>query len=112
MSRTPPIDPMRGNSVAAGGFKTRFLGDIVAEMTAFFDIADSERVRAGGLHLELTGDDVTECLGGSLPLGESDLPRRYLTHCDPRLNETQALELAAEAARLMRRRTRPASRAA
>ena len=106
------IDPMHGNSVAAGGFKTRFLSDIVAEMTAFFDIADSEGVHAGGIHLEMTGDDVTECLGGSLPLCESDLPRRYLTHCDPRLNETQALDLAAEAARLMRRRTRPASHAA
>jgi len=106
------IDPMHGNTVAAGGFKTRFLGDIVAEMTDFFDIADSEGVHAGGIHLEMTGDDVTECLGGSLPLCEADLPRRYLTHCDPRLNETQALDLAAEAARLMRRRTRPASHAA
>jgi 3-deoxy-7-phosphoheptulonate synthase len=106
------VDPMHGNTVAAGGFKTRFLGDIVAEMTDFFDIADSEGVHAGGIHLEMTGDDVTECLGGSLPLCEADLPRRYLTHCDPRLNETQALDLAAEAARLMRRRTRPASHAA
>ncbi|WP_129793104.1 3-deoxy-7-phosphoheptulonate synthase class II [Sphingosinicella sp. CPCC 101087] len=106
------IDPMHGNTVTAGGFKTRFLGDIVAEMTRFFDIADSQGVHAGGVHLELTGDDVTECLGGSLPLCEADLPRRYLTHCDPRLNETQALDLAAEAARLMRRRTRPASHAA
>ena len=106
------IDPMHGNTVAAGGFKTRFLGDIIAEMSAFFEIAESEQVHAGGLHLEMTGEDVTECLGGSLPLSEVDLPRRYLTHCDPRLNETQAIDIAAEAARLVGRRARPASHAA
>jgi 3-deoxy-7-phosphoheptulonate synthase len=60
----------------------------------------------------MTGADVTECLGGSLPLSEADLPRRYLTHCDPRLNETQALDIAAEVARLLRRPARPASNAA
>ena len=81
-------------------------------MTDFFDIAEAEQVHAGGVHLEMTGADVTECLGGSLPLSEADLPRRYLTHCDPRLNETQALDIAAELARLLRRRARPASHAA
>ncbi|MGZ8282582.1 MAG: 3-deoxy-7-phosphoheptulonate synthase [Allosphingosinicella sp.] len=105
-------DPMHGNTVAAGGFKTRFLGDIVTEMKSYFDIAEAEGVHAGGVHLEMTGADVTECLGGSLPLSEADLPRRYLTHCDPRLNRTQAIDIAAEVARLMRRRTRPASHAA
>ena len=106
------IDPMHGNTVSAGGFKTRFLGDIIAEMAAFFDIADSEGVHAGGVHLEMTGDDVTECLGGSLPLSEADLPRRYLTHCDPRLNEMQALDLAAEIARMIRQRAQPELHAA
>ena len=107
------IDPMHGNTVTAGGLKTRFLEAISAEIRAFFEVAMSEQTHPGGIHLEMTGaDDVTECLGGSLPLSEADLPRRYLTHCDPRLNENQALDIAADVARLMRRHMHPATHAA
>ena len=92
------VDPMHGNTRSAGALKTRLLGDILAEIGAFFDIARAEGVHPGGVHLEMTGADVTECLGGTLPLVEADLPRRYLTHCDPRLNQRQALDVAAAVA--------------
>ena len=95
------IDPMHGNTRAVAGRKTRFVDDILAETAAFFAIARAHGVHPGGLHLELTGDHVTECLGGSAPLAEADLPRRYLTHCDPRLNQAQALDVAIETARLV-----------
>ena len=94
-------DPMHGNTVTAAGKKTRFVHDIVAEIDGFFDVAEAEGVRAGGVHLEMTGADVTECLGGSTPLVEDDLSTRYLTHCDPRLNQAQALDVAAEVAHMM-----------
>jgi 3-phosphoshikimate 1-carboxyvinyltransferase len=96
------IDPMHGNTRAAGTRKTRLLADILAEIGAFFEIAASEGVHAGGMHLEMTGEDVTECLGGSISLSEEDLSRRYLTYCDPRLNQGQALDVAAFAATLLR----------
>jgi 3-deoxy-7-phosphoheptulonate synthase len=89
------IDPMHGNTRSAGGIKTRLIADIVAEISAFFEVARAENVHPGGVHLEMTGEAVTECLGGSAPLVEADLPRNYLTHCDPRLNEAQALDVAA-----------------
>ena len=95
------IDPMHGNTRSVGARKTRLVDDILAETAAFFAIARAEGVHPGGLHLELTGDHVTECLGGSAALAEADLPRRYLTHCDPRLNAAQALDVAAEVARLV-----------
>jgi len=95
------VDPMHGNTRTAGRHKTRLLKDIVAEIDGFFDVASAEGVHAGGVHLEMTGADVTECLGGSRPLVEADLPNRYLTHCDPRLNGRQALDVAAEVARLL-----------
>ena len=66
-------------------------------------MARAEGVHPGGVHLEMTGADVTECLGGSTPLVEADLPRRYLSHCDPRLNGGQALDVAAAVARLLAR---------
>jgi len=97
------VDPMHGNTRTSGALKTRLLGDIVAEIDGFFDIAAAEGVHAGGVHLEMTGADVTECLGGSRPLVEADLPDRYLTHCDPRLNGRQALDVAGEVARLLAR---------
>ena len=97
------VDPMHGNTRTAGALKTRLLKDIVAEIDAFFDVAAAEDVHAGGVHLEMTGADVTECLGGSRPLVEADLPDRYLTHCDPRLNGRQALDVAGEIARLLAR---------
>jgi 3-deoxy-7-phosphoheptulonate synthase len=93
------IDPMHGNTRTVAARKTRRVDDILAEISAFFAIARAEGAHPGGLHLEMTGDHVTECLGGTAPLGEADLPRRYLTHCDPRLNPAQALDVAAEVAR-------------
>jgi 3-deoxy-7-phosphoheptulonate synthase len=95
------IDPMHGNTRSAGSIKTRLLADIVSEIATFFEVARAEQVHAGGIHLEMTGDDVTECLGGSRALSEEDLPRRYLTHCDPRLNQAQALDVAAAVASLL-----------
>ena len=89
------IDPMHGNTQSVGSIKTRLLSRILTEVETFFDVAEAEGVHPGGVHLEMTGDDVTECLGGSLPLAEADLPRRYLTHCDPRLNQAQAIDVAA-----------------
>jgi 3-deoxy-7-phosphoheptulonate synthase len=95
------IDPMHGNTRSVGSVKTRMLADIVSEVEAFFAIARAEGIHPGGVHLEMTGGDVTECLGGSSPHQEGDLHRRYLTHCDPRLNERQALDVAAELAELV-----------
>jgi 3-deoxy-7-phosphoheptulonate synthase len=88
-------DPMHGNTLAVpGGRKTRRFERIVAEVDAFFDIHAAEGTIAGGIHLEMTGADVTECLGGAQALGEAELGERYRTLCDPRLNAAQALELA------------------
>jgi 3-deoxy-7-phosphoheptulonate synthase len=86
-------DPMHGNTVeSAGGYKTRRLEAIVAEVRRFFGLLRAEGLHAGGLHIEAAGRDVTECLGAGT--GEADLPRRYETHCDPRLNPDQAWEVA------------------
>jgi 3-deoxy-7-phosphoheptulonate synthase len=106
------IDPMHGNTVTAAGRKTRLLPDIIAELRAFFEIAAAEGVHPGGVHLEMTGEEVTECLGGTRGLREEDLGRRYLTHCDPRLNGAQALDVAAEVSRLLSEGARAASDAA
>ncbi|MDB5670335.1 MAG: 3-deoxy-7-phosphoheptulonate synthase class, partial [Alphaproteobacteria bacterium] len=89
------IDPMHGNTRSVGAIKTRLISDIVTEITTFFEVARAEQVHPGGVHLEMTGEAVTECLGGSAALVEADLPRNYLTHCDPRLNAAQALDVAA-----------------
>jgi len=94
---------MHGNGVVLGGTKTRLCADIVAETRAFFDIAAAEGVRPGGIHREMTGSDVTECLGGPACTGQSELGRRYLSHCDPRLNPAQALAVAGEVAALVGR---------
>jgi 3-deoxy-7-phosphoheptulonate synthase len=89
------IDPMHGNTLkAANGFKTRPFDRVMTEVRAFIEIARAEGVHPGGVHLEMTGQDVTECLGGAQALTEDDLSSRYHTHCDPRLNADQALELA------------------
>ena len=106
------VDPMHGNTRAAGRLKTRLVEDILTEIGSFFEITRAEGVHPGGVHLEMTGDDVTECIGGSLPLCEADLPRRYLTHCDPRLNHDQALDVAAHIAALIGREALMASNAA
>ncbi len=89
------IDPMHGNVVkAANGYKTRPFDRILGEVRSFVDIAASENVHPGGMHLEMTGQNVTECTGGAFALSEEDLRDRYHTHCDPRLNADQALELS------------------
>lgn len=106
------IDPMHGNTRSAGAVKTRMLDDILAEIATFFAVAEAEGVAPGGVHLEMTGDDVTECLGGSLPLEEADLGRRYLTHCDPRLNQAQSVDVAAALAGHLAAQRAPRSDAA
>ena len=89
------IDPMHGNTLkAANGYKTRPFDRILAEVRSFIDVAEAEGVHPGGVHLEMTGQNVTECLGGAQAVTEDDLSSRYHTHCDPRLNADQALELA------------------
>ena len=89
------IDPMHGNTLTAtNGYKTRPFDRILSEVKSFVEIAKAEGVHPGGVHLEMTGQNVTECLGGARALSEGDLADRYHTHCDPRLNGEQALELA------------------
>jgi 3-deoxy-7-phosphoheptulonate synthase len=96
-------DPMHGNTFsAAGGQKTRRLGDVLAEIAGFFAAHRQEGTVPGGVHVELTSDDVTECLGGSWEILESGLGDRYETMCDPRLNGRQSLDLAFQVAELLR----------
>jgi 3-deoxy-7-phosphoheptulonate synthase len=88
-------DPMHGNSITTGGgVKTRRFEDIRAEVEQSWDIHAAEGSHLGGVHVELTGEDVTECLGGAAGLREEDLARNYASPCDPRLNYEQAMELA------------------
>ena len=88
-------DPMHGNTVrAASGLKTRPFERIMDEVRAFMRIHAAEGTHAGGIHIEMTGQNVTECTGGGCAIVEADLNARYHTHCDPRLNAAQALELA------------------
>ncbi|WP_068874098.1 MULTISPECIES: class II 3-deoxy-7-phosphoheptulonate synthase [unclassified Phenylobacterium] len=89
------IDPMHGNTLTANnGYKTRPFDRILSEVKSFVDVCKAEGTHPGGVHLEMTGQNVTECLGGARALAEGDLADRYHTHCDPRLNGEQALELA------------------
>ncbi|MGE5547034.1 MAG: class II 3-deoxy-7-phosphoheptulonate synthase [Solirubrobacterales bacterium] len=87
-------DPMHANTVKAGNYKTREFDRILAEVRAFFAVHKAEGTHAGGVHFEMTGQDVTECVGGTKAVTEARLGDRYHTHCDPRLNANQALELA------------------
>ena len=88
-------DPMHGNTIKAGsGYKTRPFDLIMSEVEAFFDIHRAEGTHAGGIHVEMTGQNVTECVGGAKAVTETDLSARYHTHCDPRLNADQSIELA------------------
>jgi 3-deoxy-7-phosphoheptulonate synthase len=88
-------DPMHGNTIKTeNGFKTRHVDQILSEVRTFFDVCKSEGANPGGVHFEMTGQNVTECLGGSQEISEADLHSRYHTHCDPRLNASQALDLA------------------
>jgi 3-deoxy-7-phosphoheptulonate synthase len=97
-------DPVHGNTIKTeSGIKTRPFDDIRAELRAFFDVHADMGTHPGGVHLEMTGEDVTECLGGSVAeVDEADLTSRYKTSCDPRLNGDQALELAFLIAERMR----------
>ncbi|KAF8728133.1 hypothetical protein HU200_018716 [Digitaria exilis] len=101
-------DPMHGNTISAPcGLKTRPFDAIRAELRAFFDVHEQEGSHPGGVHLEMTGQNVTECIGGAKAVTFDDLGDRYHTHCDPRLNASQSLEMAfAIAERLRNKRNR------
>jgi 3-deoxy-7-phosphoheptulonate synthase len=111
-SRAPVIwvcDPMHGNTVeAASGRKTRNFDDVLDEVAGFFEVHRALGTHPGGIHIEFTGEDVTECLGGGQHIAESDLSYRYETTCDPRLNRSQSLDLAFRVAGLYRRHLGPA----
>jgi 3-deoxy-7-phosphoheptulonate synthase len=87
-------DPMHGNTITLNNYKTRPFDRILTEVENFFAIHHSEGSHPGGIHIEMTGNDVTECTGGARAVSADDLQDRYHTHCDPRLNADQALELA------------------
>jgi 3-deoxy-7-phosphoheptulonate synthase len=110
-SRAPVVwvcDPMHGNTVeAASGRKTRNFDDVLDEVAGFFEVHRALGTHPGGIHIEFTGEDVTECLGGGQPIAESDLSDRYETTCDPRLNRSQSLDLAFRVADLYRRHLDP-----
>jgi 3-deoxy-7-phosphoheptulonate synthase len=96
-------DPMHGNTFRSpSGHKTRHFDDILLELKGFFAVHRAEGTWPGGVHVELTGDDVTECLGGAESVVDSQLDDNYLTICDPRLNARQSLDLAFEVAELLR----------
>jgi 3-deoxy-7-phosphoheptulonate synthase len=96
-------DPMHGNTVeAASGHKTRYFDDVLDEVAGFFEVHRALGTHPGGIHIEFTGDDVTECIGGGHHIAESDLGHRYETTCDPRLNRSQSLDLAFRVAGLYR----------
>ncbi|PRH88204.1 3-deoxy-7-phosphoheptulonate synthase class II [Labrys okinawensis] len=97
-------DPMHGNTVKAmNGYKTRPFDQITGEIKSFFAVHQAEGTYAGGLHLEMTGKNVTECTGGARAVSEADLADRYHTHCDPRLNAEQAIEVAFMVADLVKK---------
>jgi 3-deoxy-7-phosphoheptulonate synthase len=96
-------DPMHGNTfLSASGRKTRDFEDIITEIKMFFAVHRAEGTWPGGVHVELTGEDVTECLGGSVAVRDEQLNENYLTMCDPRLNARQSLDLAFQIAELLR----------
>ena len=98
-------DPMHGNTVKAStGYKTRRVDDVMREVTGFFEVHDALGTYPGGVHFEMTGQNVTECLGGVVEVTEARLGDRYHTHCDPRLNAAQSLELSFLIADLMKKR--------
>jgi len=96
-------DPMHGNTITANGYKTRPFDRVLQEVEAFFDVHRAESSHAGGIHIEMTGKNVTECTGGARAISAEDLSDRYHTHCDPRLNADQALELAFLIAELLKK---------
>ncbi|WP_332066223.1 class II 3-deoxy-7-phosphoheptulonate synthase [Bartonella sp. CB189] len=104
-------DPMHGNTIILNGYKTRPFDYVLKEVEKFFSVHYSEGTYPGGLHIEMTGCDVTECTGGAHAISEKNLSDRYHTYCDPRLNADQALELAFLVAELLKknRDTNPVS---
>ena len=97
-------DPMHGNTFETStGYKTRAFDDVIEEVQGFFDVHRAVGTWPGGVHVELTGDDVTECVGGGELLAEIDLSHRYESVCDPRLNRVQSLELAFLVAEMLRK---------
>nr|AXL05518.1 phospho-2-dehydro-3-deoxyheptonate aldolase [uncultured bacterium] len=101
-------DPMHGNTRLSGnGYKTRHFDHVVDEIAGFFEVHRRLGTRPGGIHVEVTGEDVTECLGGTRGVAERDLPARYRTACDPRLNADQSVELAHIVGELLCARERP-----
>ena len=96
-------DPMHANTFSAeSGRKTRSFDDILSELQCFFELNWAEGTIPGGVHFELTGDNVTECIGGGRQLSAEQLNLRYLTTCDPRLNAEQSLEMAFQIAEMIR----------
>ena len=96
-------DPMHGNTITANGYKTRPFDRILKEVESFFAVHHAEGTYPGGIHVEMTGKNVTECTGGARAISADDLSDRYHTHCDPRLNADQALELAFLVAELLKK---------
>jgi len=95
-------DPMHGNThKASTGYKTRAFDRILTEVEGFFAVHRAEGTVPGGIHIEMTGKNVTECIGGAMNVTDEDLSSRYHTHCDPRLNANQSLELAFLVAELL-----------
>ena len=96
-------DPMHGNTIkSAAGYKTRVFDQVLEEVRGFFDVHRAEGTHAGGIHIEMTGRDVTECVGGVQEISEDGLAGRYHTHCDPRLNASQSIEIAFRIAQMLR----------
>ncbi|WEX11570.1 3-deoxy-7-phosphoheptulonate synthase class II [Chelativorans sp. AA-79] len=96
-------DPMHGNTISLNGYKTRPFDRILKEVETFFEVHRAEGTHPGGIHVEMTGKNVTECTGGARAISADDLQDRYHTHCDPRLNADQALELAFLVAELLKK---------
>ena len=96
-------DPMHGNTISLNGYKTRPFDKVMAEVKNFFAVHAAEGTYAGGIHLEMTGQNVTECTGGARAISGDDLSNRYHTHCDPRLNAEQSIELAFLVADLLKK---------
>ena len=96
-------DPMHGNTFGhSSGLKTRRFDDVMRELRGFVGVCHAAGVWPGGVHVELTGEDVTECLGGGDRVEDADLESRYETMCDPRLNARQSLDLAFQTVELLR----------
>ena len=105
-------DPMHGNTITAAGYKTRPFDRILKEVQAFFEVHRAEGTHPGGIHVEMTGKNVTECTGGARAIRDEELQDRYHTHCDPRLNSDQALELAFLVSELLKKNVRPVEKKA